>query len=658
MSPKTLQSTLLKSLRMLLVGLLLLPQTLVSAQQFQYTITVDTITENGLEVTLEGSGSGTPYVGQLEDHDVEVIWGDGNVSPTSTVNFVDPNGAPKEFTGTWSNSHTYATAGVYDIVVKLYHAQSGGNDASDDATVELDDVVVGGGNLTVTKVVVNDGGGTLAVEDFPLYVNETSVTSGESNEFEPGDYVVSEDGDDNYEATFSGDCDESGNVVLETDDELTCTITNTFIGETEPETGSITIVKEVVNDNGGELIIEDFTLYVDTTEVTTGASNEFNVGSYVVSEDGDAGYAATFSGDCDESGNITLAADEDLTCTITNDDIAPTLTVVKQVINDNGGEMEVEDFTLYIDETEVTSGDSNEVAAGNHVVSEDEEKGYTGVISGDCDGDGNVTLALGEDKTCIIVNDDDSEDEETEGTVIIIKEVINDDGGTNVAEDFSLTLTGEEDFESTVAGSETGVIVKVPQGDYEVAEDDSLGYEVSYSDDCEGSVDAGEVVTCTVTNDDVPEPTETTITVIKEVINDNGGDKEVEDFPLYICVEIEEPVIITSEEATPEVGEDDPEYDCIQVTSGEVNVVDAGDFLIMEDGDEDYEATFSGDCDEEGNLTVEDGESATCTTSPTTTSTVEAEVEATMVEVQMEEVVADEHQPTIQENHKTHLNQK
>jgi len=80
--------------------------------------------------------------------------------------------------------------------------------------------------LTVVKVVINNNDGTSEVEDFTLFIDEDEVESGEANELDPGDYVVSEDEDEGYEATFSGDCDDEGNVALEEGDELTCTITN------------------------------------------------------------------------------------------------------------------------------------------------------------------------------------------------------------------------------------------------------------------------------------------------------------------------------------------------------------------------------------------------------------------------------------------------
>ena len=177
---------------------------------------------------------------------------------------------------------------------------------------------------------------------------------------------------------------------------------------------TLTVVKQVINDDGGSLAASDFTLYIDQTVVTSGTANELAAGSYVVSEDAVTGYNGTITGDCDANGNVTLAAGENKTCTIINNDvgepgeISTTLTVVKQVVNDDGGTLDVNDFNLYIDQTAVTSGATNEVTPGSHVVSEDAVAGYSGTISGDCDANGNVTLAAGENKTCAIVNNDNT----------------------------------------------------------------------------------------------------------------------------------------------------------------------------------------------------------------------------------------------------------
>ena len=88
-------------------------------------------------------------------------------------------------------------------------------------------------------------------------------------------------------------------------------------------------------------------------------------------------------------------------------DVEPTLTVEKVVVNDDGGTAAAGDFTLRVDGGAVTSGATNTVSAGAHVVSEDDPgDDYTTTIGGDCDASGNVTLAAGENKTCTITNDD------------------------------------------------------------------------------------------------------------------------------------------------------------------------------------------------------------------------------------------------------------
>jgi hypothetical protein len=96
------------------------------------------------------------------------------------------------------------------------------------------------------------------------------------------------------------------------------------------------------------------------------------------------------------------------TCTITNDDVAPTLTVIKEIINDDGGSLTIDNVILRIDGNQVTNGTANTLDAGPHAVSEDAISGYAATISGDCDSIGNVSLNIGDEKTCIITNDDNA----------------------------------------------------------------------------------------------------------------------------------------------------------------------------------------------------------------------------------------------------------
>src|SRR6266511_3356085 len=73
-----------------------------------------------------------------------------------------------------------------------------------------------------------------------------------------------------------------------------------------------------------------------------GTSITLDGGSYSVTETGPSGYASSFSADC--SGSIAVGQTK--TCTVTNDDVAPKLIVIKHVINDNGGDASASDFTL------------------------------------------------------------------------------------------------------------------------------------------------------------------------------------------------------------------------------------------------------------------------------------------------------------------------
>lgn len=87
---------------------------------------------------------------------------------------------------------------------------------------------------------------------------------------------------------------------------------------------TLTVIKIVINDNGGVNIVGDFPLFVGSTTVVSGATTTLAAGTYVVSETGMSSYTASFSGDCDSSGNVSLAAGDVKTCTITNNDVAPT----------------------------------------------------------------------------------------------------------------------------------------------------------------------------------------------------------------------------------------------------------------------------------------------------------------------------------------------
>lgn len=214
------------------------------------------------------------------------------------------------------------------------------------------------GTLHVIKHVVNDNPegyqGTATADQFGI-----EVTGGNAD---PASFSGSEDGVDvtldagssysvaevsgptGYTVSYSADC--LGTIAA--GETKTCTVTN---NDNPPTTGGLTVIKEVVNDNGGTKLVVDFPLSVtdgdsNATSVTSGASNQFAAGTYIVSEVSDSSYVATFSGDCDANGSVTIENGVSKTCTIKNDDKAPSLTLVKEVVNDNGGTAQSDAWTL------------------------------------------------------------------------------------------------------------------------------------------------------------------------------------------------------------------------------------------------------------------------------------------------------------------------
>jgi hypothetical protein len=195
------------------------------------------------------------------------------------------------------------------------------------------------------------------------------------------------------------------------------TVTTDSVTITVPDVATLRVIKEVVNDNNGSAIASDFTAHVKLSgaEVlgspaagveSPGRSYSLAAGTYVVSEDANVFYDTTFSGDCDENGTVTISSGGNYTCTITNNDIGPQLIVNKIVINDSGATKTISNFQLLVDGTSVSSGVATTTTVGLHTVSETADFLYGVVIGGDCAANGTITLALGDVKTCTVVNDD------------------------------------------------------------------------------------------------------------------------------------------------------------------------------------------------------------------------------------------------------------
>ena len=290
---------------------------------------------------------------------------------------------------------------------------------------------------------------------------------------------------------------------------------NELIDENCP---TLIVIKHVINDNGGTAVASDFKISTGGTNASPadgfdgaespGVIVTLDAGSYTVSETGPPGYSSSTEGDC--SGTINIG--ETKTCTITNDDNGPTLTLDKILVNDNGGTAAESDWTLTAAGPTNLSGpgaaDSTDVVsdatfkAGTYTLSE--STGPAGYAAGawTCVGgiqDGNqITLELRQSATCTITNDD------VQPKLVVIKHVINDNGGPAVASDFTMSVTGNSPSPASFSGAESpGTSVAINAGAYNVGESGPSGYSASFSADCTGAIAVGETKTCTVTNDDI-----------------------------------------------------------------------------------------------------------------------------------------------------------
>ena len=198
--------------------------------------------------------------------------------------------------------------------------------------------------------------------------------------------------------------------------------------------GTLRVIKQVVNDNGGTKGAGDFSLHVKSggTDVAgspaagsaTGTVYTLASGTYVVSEDAPpAGYAQTgISGDCAADGTVTVAAGMQKTCTIKNDDISAKLIVIKHVANDEAGTSTAANFTMSVTGSSPSPasfagaeapGTQVLIRPGAYSVSETGPAGYTGAFSAGCSG----SISLGETKTCTVTNSDN----DTPSSILVTK---------------------------------------------------------------------------------------------------------------------------------------------------------------------------------------------------------------------------------------------
>lgn len=117
--------------------------------------------------------------------------------------------------------------------------------------------------------------------------------------------------------------------------------------------------------------------------------------------------AVTFDGSNTVT-KATCAAATPATVTPSSGSNWNTITVVKQVINDNGGTAKFSDFPLFVNGNPIQSGESQRLSPGMYTVTETSRPGYTASFTGNCDANGRIDHG-GVNTTndlCVVVNDD------------------------------------------------------------------------------------------------------------------------------------------------------------------------------------------------------------------------------------------------------------
>jgi hypothetical protein len=160
------------------------------------------------------------------------------------------------------------------------------------------------------------------------------------------------------------------------------------------------------------------------------------------------------------------------------------------------------------------------LAPGTFSVTETGPAGYAQTSAVGCSG----PIALGESRTCTLVNDD------VPTRLIVIKQVVNQHGGTAAPADFTMQVTGSGAAPATFPGSAAGVAVTLLPGAFSVGEGGPAGYALQSAIGCSGTIAAGETRTCTLVNADVAPR----LTVIKHVVNDGSGRAGAADFTMLV----------------------------------------------------------------------------------------------------------------------------
>jgi hypothetical protein len=360
-------------------------------------------------------------------------------------------------------------------------------------------------------------------------------------------------------------------VTLDEEQRVTCTIANDDIPP------PLTVIVEVIKDDGGTAVAGDWTVEVTADNPSAssfpgaeapGTTITIDAGPYSVdATGGPPGYEKSFSGDC--AGDLDVG--ESAVCTITFDDIEPSLTVSKDILLNEDGTATLGDFDIRVDNDPVawtnpdsTTGGSELVAisAGTYTLSEallddydegnwacTDADGEVPVTNGGDPSGADVTVVVGQDVTCGIVN---LFQYEIDQSLTVRKIIVSDHGGTATLAEFEVSVDGVEVDWANPASTTGGTqLVAELAGTYTLSEVAVDGYDPGTwacsdldgpvpvtnggaFDGADVTVEANQHVLCSITNDDLPPPVEQSLTVTKIIVSDNGGTATVVDFEVSV----------------------------------------------------------------------------------------------------------------------------
>ncbi len=347
--------------------------------------------------------------------------------PTSVANFQITT-----VNGTGNHTITGLAAGTYTVGETLIPADwsfinatstcdngvavSAGQTATCTMVNNYSPVVPTTGHLTLVKALAGDPAPdqitdwTLEADGPDSILGVTGAPAVTYAEVETGSYTLAENGPTtNYTASDWVCVDDGGNPVTVTNgntvtvnenEEITCTITNTYDDGTVPtDTSTLTLVKAMAGDKSPNTET-DWTLTATGPDVITGTTGGAAVtnatvesGTYTLSESGPTtGYTASdwvcmlqtdsvpVSVTVTNGNTVTLTKDQNVTCTITNtydDGGSPTYSISGKVYHDNNsqngtydgesegnpqGEAGLESWTVYLDENDNNSLDGEETS--------------------------------------------------------------------------------------------------------------------------------------------------------------------------------------------------------------------------------------------------------------------------------------------------------